>query len=105
MRNGNIPPDMFSSLMLVALRRSTLLPNPQLIDTMIRLEERRRAWREGIEDAYVHDERAARLERAGYLLVSGGEHLIRFVSAIPRHVARCLTKLATPRKVGASKGS
>jgi hypothetical protein len=106
MQNGSIPPDMFESLMLQALRRSTLLPNTQLIGTMIKLGERRHAWREGIEDDYLQKERTARLERAGYLLVVGADYLIRSAAAIPRHVAWCLSDMATTlRKVGARRHS
>jgi hypothetical protein len=104
MPRGSIPPDMYESIVLQALRPGPLLPSPHLFETMIKLEERRHAWRQGIEDDDLQKERAARLERAGYLLVVGAEYLTRLVTAILRHVARCLAGIAaTVREIGTSK--
>ena len=87
---SRIPPNMYESIVRQALRSGPLV-SPHLIETMIKLEERRHAWRQGIEDDDLQKERAARLERAAYLLVVGAGCLVRLVTAITRHVARRLT--------------
>ena len=101
---GGMPPDIYESIVRQVLRRGPLLPSPHLFETMIKLEERRHAWRQGFEDDDLQRESPARLERAGYLLAVGAEYLIRSITAISRHVTRCLTGIAaTVREVGASK--
>ena len=94
---SRIPPNMYESIVRQALRSGPLV-SPHLIEAMIKLEERRHAWRQGIEDDDLQT------ERAGHRLVVGAERLIRLVTAIARHVARCLLGIAAMvREIGTSK--
>jgi hypothetical protein len=88
MVNQEYPPERFDSVVLRALRRSTLSPTftfpSQAVDRLARLEETR--------SVYVRDEREERLERAGHLLVVGIDRLVRTIAVFGRRVVRFLTR-------------